>query len=133
MQDKYRLINFKILGDKRGSLISLEQNKNIPFEIKRVYYIYGNSENIRRGFHAHKKLQQVAICINGSCEIMIDNGKEKEIVILNSPNKGLLIQNMIWREMYNFSEDCILMVLADDFYDESDYIRNYEEFKEGVK
>ena len=125
---KINILDFKILGDDRGSLISIEQSKNIPFDIKRVYYIFGTKKDIRRGFHAHKKLKQVAVCISGSCEFLLDNGKTKKTTLLNSPNKGLLINDMIWHEMYNFSSDCVVMVLADDFYDESDYIRNYDEF-----
>jgi len=125
---KINILDFKILGDDRGSLISIEQGKNIPFDIKRVYYIFGTKSNIRRGFHAHKKLKQMAICISGSCEFLFDNGKTKKTILLNSLDKGLLINDMIWHEMYNFSSDCVLMVLADDFYDESDYIRDYDEF-----
>jgi len=122
------ILAFKILGDDRGSLISIEQSKNIPFDIKRVYYIFGTKQNIRRGFHAHKKLKQVAVCISGSCKFLLDNGETKKTTLLNRPDKGLLINDMIWHEMYNFSSDCVLMVLADDFYDENDYIRNYDEF-----
>ena len=125
---KINILDFKILGDDRGSLISIEQSKNIPFDIKRVYYIFNTKENVERGFHAHKELKQVAVCISGSCDFLLDNGKQKERLLLDSQNKGLLINNMIWHEMYNFSNDCVLMVLADDFYDESDYIRNYDEF-----
>ncbi len=125
---KINILDFKILGDDRGSLISIEQGKNIPFDIKRVYYIFGTKKNIRRGFHAHKKLKQVAVCISGSCEFLLDNGKAKKTTLLNSPDKGLLINDMIWHEMYNFSDNCVLMVLADDFYDESDYIRDYINF-----
>jgi dTDP-4-dehydrorhamnose 3,5-epimerase-like enzyme len=121
-------INFETKGDKRGSLISLEENKNIPFDIKRVYYIFGTKPKVRRGFHAHKKLQQILIVISGSCKILLDNGKSKESILLNSPSKGLLIKEMIWREMYDFSPDCVLLVLASDFYNESDYIRKYEDF-----
>ena len=130
---KINILDFKILGDDRGSLISIEQGKNIPFDIKRVYYIFGTKKNIRRGFHAHKKLKQVAVCISGSCEFLLDNGKTKETTLLNSPNKGLLINDMIWREMYNFSNDCVLMVWADDFYNENDYIRDYDKFIKVVK
>jgi dTDP-4-dehydrorhamnose 3,5-epimerase-like enzyme len=129
---KSKIIDFNMLGDDRGSLISLEQNKNIPFEIKRVYYIFGTKENVRRGFHAHKKLKQVAICVNGSCKFLLDDGKEKAEIFLDSPNKGLIIEDMIWREMFDFSENCVLMVIADSLYDENDYIRNYDEFLELV-
>lgn len=122
------LIEFKTLGDDRGSLISLEQNKNIPFEIKRIYYIFGTKENVSRGFHAHKNLQQVAVCLSGSCRFVLDNGEKREDIILNSPDKGLYISNYMWREMHDFSPDCVLIVLASDFYLESDYIRNYDDF-----
>jgi len=127
-----KAIEFNVLGDDRGSLISLEQNKNIPFDIKRVYYIYGTKENVRRGFHSHKKLKQIAVCVNGSCKFLLDDGKEKKNILLDSPNKGLLIEDMIWREIYDFSNDCVLMVLADEFYDEDDYIRDYQKFIDKV-
>jgi dTDP-4-dehydrorhamnose 3,5-epimerase-like enzyme len=122
------LIDFKIKGDDRGSLIALESNKNIPFDIKRVYYIFGTKENVQRGFHAHKQLKQVAVCLNGSCKILLDDGNEKKSVLLNKPEKGLIIREMIWREMYDFTKDCILIVLASELYDKNDYIRDYEEF-----
>ena len=132
MQVKF--FEFDIKGDERGSLIAIEQNKDIPFEIKRVYYIFGTKEEVRRGFHAHKNLQQVAICVSGSCKFLLDDGKERvENIVLDSPNKGLFIDRMIWREMYDFSEDCVLLVIASDFYDESDYLRDYEDFIQMVK
>jgi dTDP-4-dehydrorhamnose 3,5-epimerase-like enzyme len=126
------IIKFKKLGDIRGSLVALEDGKDIPFRIKRVYYIYGTKEGVSRGFHAHKELSQVAICINGSCKFLLDNGNKKENILLNTPEKGLLIEKMVWREMYDFSDDCILMVLASEHYDESDYIRDYDEFLEAL-
>ncbi|PLR77846.1 dTDP-6-deoxy-3,4-keto-hexulose isomerase [Bacillus sp. V3-13] len=125
------LLDFKVMGDERGSLVSLEENKNIPFEIKRIYYIFGTKEKVRRGSHAHKKLKQVLICVSGSCSIFLDDGNETRTVFLNDPSKGLVIEHMIWREMYDFSPDCVLMVLADQYYDEADYIRDYEEFSGG--
>src|SRR5690554_2500664 len=128
-----KLINFSGLGDDRGSLISLEARKNIPFDIKRVYYIFGTKPGVARGFHAHKALQQVAICVSGKCKMLVDNGKEKAEVWLDSPAKGILIENMIWREMHDFSEDCVLMVLASEYYDEADYIRDYDNFIREIK
>ncbi|MGL4675450.1 MAG: WxcM-like domain-containing protein [Wohlfahrtiimonas sp.] len=122
------LIEFPVLGDERGSLIALETMKNIPFDIKRVYYIFGADQNTPRGFHAHKELQQVAICVAGRCRMILDDGYTKEEVWLDSPNKGLIIGNNIWREMHDFSKDCVLLVLANNYYDESDYIRDYDEF-----
>lgn len=122
------LIQFKSLGDERGSLVALEANKDIPFDIKRVYYIYGTQAGESRGFHAHKALKQVAVCISGKCRFIMDDGFTKEEVVLSSPDKGILIDCMQWHEMHDFSEDCILLVLASDHYNESDYIRNFQEF-----
>lgn len=128
-----KLIDFPVLGDDRGSLLALEGNKNIPFDIKRIYYIYGTQEGVARGFHAHKELKQVAICMNGSCRFVMDNGAEKSDVVLNSPSQGLLIDTMQWHEMYDFSSDCILLVLASEIYDEADYIRSYDDFLQFAK
>lgn len=124
----YRKIKFQKHGDERGMLIALESNKEIPFEIKRVYYMYDTLADVRRGFHAHKQLQQILICIHGSCKIHLDNGSETSEIVLDKPFEGLYVSNDMWREMYDFSEDAVLMVLASELYDESDYIRNYDEF-----
>ncbi|MFP7634219.1 sugar 3,4-ketoisomerase [Pseudomonas veronii] len=121
-------INFQTLGDERGSLISIEQGKVIPFEIKRVYYIYRTAEGVSRGFHAHRNLRQVAICLAGKCRMVLDNGITREDVWLDCATKGILIEGGMWREMHDFSEHCILLVLASALYDESDYIRDYDEF-----
>lgn len=125
-------LDFQILGDERGSLVALEQGKIIPFEIKRVYYIYHTEEKVSRGFHAHRELKQVAICISGSCRMVLDNGFVREEVIMNSPVQGLLIDSLLWREMHDFSEDCILLVLASEHYTEADYLRDYSAFKREV-
>lgn len=122
------IINLPVLGDDRGRLIALEGSKSVPFEIKRVYYVFDTRKGIARGFHAHKALKQLAVCVAGSCRFVLDNGLEKEDVILDTPLKGLIIDKMIWHEMHDFSDDCVLMVLADEVYDEDDYIRNYENF-----
>lgn len=119
---------FQQHGDERGQLVALEEFNDIPFEIKRVYYMYDTKEGVRRGFHAHKSLEQILICIHGSCKILMDNGTEKKIVSLEKPYEGLYISNTIWREMYDFSPDAVLMVLASDVYREEDYIRDYDEF-----
>ena len=124
----HQIIGFEIKGDEKGNLIALEENKNIPFDIKRVYYIFNTNFNVRRGFHAHKNLKQVLVAINGRCKILLDDGKKKSNIELDSPNKGLLIKDTVWREMYDFSSDCVLLVLASELYDESDYIKNYDEF-----
>ena len=124
-------IDFQSLGDERGSLVAVEVgiDKAVPFDIKRVYYIYHTEKKVSRGYHAHKKLKQVAICVAGKCRMVLDDGKKREEVWLDSPTKGLVIEDMTWREMHDFSDDCVLLVLASEHYDESDYIRDYEEFK----
>jgi dTDP-4-dehydrorhamnose 3,5-epimerase-like enzyme len=131
---KVEFVNFDIKGDNRGNLIAIEQLKNIPFEIQRVYYIFNTKEGVRRGFHAHKNLKQMAVCLSGSCKFLLDDGKEKiDEVVLDSSQKGLLIENMVWHEMYDFSVDCILLVLASEYYNENDYIRDYNEFLKECK
>jgi dTDP-4-dehydrorhamnose 3,5-epimerase-like enzyme len=116
------------LGDERGSLVSIEANIHIPFEVKRVYYISQTKQGVSRGFHAHKNLQQLAVCVAGQCRLLLDDGVTRESVWLDSPTKGVLIGNNLWREMHDFSADCVLLVLASEHYDEQDYIRNYQEF-----
>lgn len=119
---------FQQHGDERGMLVALEENNDIPFEIRRIYYMYDTKEGVHRGLHAHKKLEQILICIHGSCKIKLDNGKEQKIVLLDKPYEGLYVANDVWREMYDFSPNAVLMVLASDYYKEEDYIRNYDEF-----
>ena len=124
---------FQQHGDHRGQLVALEEGKEIPFQVKRVYYMYDTVEGVRRGYHAHKCLEQILICVHGSCKILLDNGKETAVVNLDTPYEGLYISNDMWREMYDFSEDAVLMVLASELYDEADYIRNYDEFLKFVE
>ena len=123
-------VDFPLLGDDRGSLIALEQNKEIPFDIKRGYYIFGTKASVLRGFHAHKKLKQIAVCVAGQCKMILDDGVDRIEATLDSPEKGLLIAESVWREMYDFSPDCVLLVIASEVYDEADYIRDYRQFKE---
>ncbi len=123
------LIQLSKKGDNRGALVVIEQGKDVPIDIKRVYYMFDTTSGVRRGFHAHKKLTQIAIPVKGSCKFLLDDGNQVEHVLLDSPTVGLIIEPMVWHEMYEYSEDCVLMVLADDYYDESDYIRDYDTFK----
>ena len=120
-------------GDDRGQLIAIEENKDLPFDVKRVYYIYDTLPDVRRGFHAHKCLEQILICVHGSCKIHLDDGFDTAEVLLDKPNEGLYISNNMWREMYDFSDGAVLLVLASEYYDEADYIRNYEDFIKMVK
>lgn len=131
--------NFPPHGDDRGQLVAIEAMKDLPFEVKRVYYIYDTLPGVRRGFHAHKCLQQILLCVNGSCNIHLDDGSNTAEVTLNKPNVGLYISNDMWREMYDFTPGSVLLVLASEYYDEEDYIRNYDDFiklvreKENIK
>lgn len=121
-------IKFQIHGDDRGSLVALEENKEIPFSIKRVYYIFETKEEVVRGHHAHKSLEQIFICVSGQCKIRLNNGKEMGEVLLDNPEEGIYVAPGMWREMYDFSEDAVLLVLASELYHEEDYIRNYDDF-----
>ena len=136
---KVTMYTFPPHGDDRGQLVAIEAMKDLPFEVKRVYYIYDTLPGVRRGFHAHRNLQQILLCVNGSCKIHLDNGHDTAEVTLDKPNEGLYIANDMWREMYDFTPGAVLLVLASEYYDEADYIRNYEDFikfvhqKEDVK
>ncbi|RVU41296.1 WxcM-like domain-containing protein [Rheinheimera riviphila] len=124
----HQLVNLDLLSDLRGDLLSLEQLKNVPFDIKRVYCLTKLHADHPRGFHAHRQLQQLVICLSGRCRFVLDDGHQKQEVWLESACQGLLLGHSVWREMYDFSEDCVLLVLASDYYDEADYIRDYQEF-----
>ena len=119
---------FQQHGDTRGMLVALEELKDIPFEIKRVYYLYDTQKGVRRGGHAHRDLEQILVCIHGSCKILLDSGTERKTVLLEKPYEGLYVANNVWREMYDFSSDAVLLVLASQYYDENDYIRDYDIF-----
>ncbi len=123
-----RIIDLAVRGDERGSLIALEAGKNVPFDIRRAYYIFGTREGVSRGFHAHHRLTQLLVAVSGRCSLVVDDGRERSEVTLDRPDCGLLISGLIWREMHDFSSDCVLLVMADQPYDPSDYIRSYEEF-----
>ena len=129
----YQLLDFPIHGDHNGNLIALEKGKDFPFEIKRCFYVWGNSSDIVRGKHAHRYVKQVIICTSGSCDFILDDGTVREKIHLSSPTQGLYIPVGVWNEFTNFSDDCVVMVLASDYYDEKDYIRNYDEFLKEIK
>jgi dTDP-4-dehydrorhamnose 3,5-epimerase-like enzyme len=118
----------------KGKLSFMESNTHIPFNIKRIFYIYDIKDlTVIRGGHAHKTLQQVIFCLNGSFTLELDNGNEKEEIYLNKPNEGVIIEAKIWLTMKKFSKSTIIMVIASDYYDEIDYIRNYKEFQEYIE
>jgi dTDP-4-dehydrorhamnose 3,5-epimerase-like enzyme len=135
------LIDFAIKGDERGSLIALEglddtafttsqpaPFNQLPFAIKRVYYIFNNAPDVVRGKHAHKDLQQVLVAVSGSCQLLTDTGKTRKTTLLDSPAKGLYMNSGVWREMSAFSPDCVLMVLASQHFTPDDYIWDYQTF-----
>jgi len=128
-----KMFTFPPHGDDRGQLVAIEEGIDLPFDVRRVYYIYDTLPGVRRGFHAHLKLEQILLCVSGSCKIHLDNGCETAEVVLDKPNEGLYISNNMWREMYDFSEGAVLLVLASEHYDEADYIRNYDAFLEMVR
>ena len=115
-------------GDHAGMLIALEEARNVPFVIRRVYYIYATKDNVHRGRHAHRYLHQLAVAVRGSVTFLLDDGSGPVEVVLDDPSQGLMLGRMVWRELYDFSEDCVLMVLADQLYDQSDYITDYADF-----
>lgn len=128
-----RTVTFNAHSGEYGSLIALEGHKEIPFDIKRVYYIYGVNESIRRGFHSHNDLEQILICLHGSVKILVKTPFDEEVVTLNSADKGLYIGPMIWREMFDWEDEAVLLVLASKYYDEADYIRDYKVYETQAK
>lgn len=124
---------FIVRGDDRGALVAIEESIDIPFALRRVYYIFNTGHDVRRGSHAHHTLRQVLVCVHGSCKILLDNGRERAEAVLDRASAGLLVEPMIWHEMYDFSDDCVLLALASDLYDEGDYIRDYDEFRALVR
>lgn len=121
------IFKFKSINGN-GKLTPIEANKDIPFDIKRVYYIYGVKNDVTRGFHAHKNLKQMLICVSGRVKIKTRTIKEEKVFQLDNPNIGLYLEGMIWREMYEFSPNAVLLVLASEYYDENDYIRDYNNY-----
>jgi hypothetical protein len=126
------MIQFPKINNRKGNLAVIE-NEVIPFEIKRVYYLYDVPSASKRGGHAHKNLHQVLIAISGSFDVVLKDGKTKQTITLNQPDKGLLIKNNIWRELENFSSGAVCLVVASAVYNEDDYIRNYSEFLKYVQ
>jgi hypothetical protein len=123
------LTTHKVFGDERGKLVSLEAGIDVPFEIKRVFYIYGTSSDRPRGHHAHYKTKQYLVAVSGSCKVTLDNGRTKELFELSGPSVGLSQDEMVWGTMHDFSPDCVLMVLANEKYDILDYIHSYDDFQ----
>lgn len=126
---KYKIIDFKELGDLRGKLVVVEGMKDIPFEIKRIFYIYGTRPDVIRGQHANKVSRFILINLSGECKVKVNDGKNEEVFILNKPNQGIYLDRMVWKDMYDFSEDSILLALSDSEYISDEYIKDIEEIK----
>ncbi|MGD6808915.1 MAG: sugar 3,4-ketoisomerase [Candidatus Bathyarchaeia archaeon] len=127
-----KLIYFPKITDLRGNLSFIEENNQIPFQIKRVYYLYDVPSGATRGGHAHKALQQIIIALSGSFDVLLDDGVTKQNFFLNRPHYGLYIPPGVWRELENFSSNSVALSLVSEVYDESDYIRDYAVFKKGL-
>lgn len=133
LQDKYMVIQFAELGDERGKMVVIEGGRAIPFDIKRVFYIYGADSTVVRGQHANRESEFVLINVAGKSKVRVTDGTEEGIVALNTPMMGVYISKMIWKEMYDFSSDSVLLALASTHYDDGEYIRDYEEYLKIMK
>jgi dTDP-4-dehydrorhamnose 3,5-epimerase-like enzyme len=130
--DLCRIIELPKITDPRGNLTFVESGRHIPFETKRVYYLYDVPGGETRGGHAHRQLEQLVIAASGSFEVVIDDGKDRRSFYLNRSYYGLYIPRLVWRELQNFSSGSVCLVLASEFYDESDYYRDYDEFVQAI-
>jgi hypothetical protein len=128
VNEMFRMLSFKDLGDERGKLVVIEGDKDIPFDIKRAFYIYGSDSDVVRGKHANKETEFVLINVAGRSKVMVTDGTNKQIVELNHPMEGVYLPKMIWKEMYDFSSDSVLLVLANTHYDSKEYIRSFDEY-----
>lgn len=128
MIEQCKLIEFPQKGDERGQLVIVEGNKDIPFDIKRVFYIYGSDHDVIRGRHANYKSEFVLINVAGTSKVKVDDGIHQKIIELSHPHMGIYLPKLVWKDMYDFSEDSVLLVLASEHYDAQEYIRDYDEF-----
>lgn len=133
LEEQIRILDFPDLGDERGNLVVVEGGSAIPFEIKRIFYIYGSDSEVIRGCHANLRSEFVMINVSGTSKVKVDNGRETRIIELNRPRMGLYLKNNVWKEMYDFSPDSVLLVLSNEHYDAEEYIRDYETYLEIMK
>lgn len=130
---KYKVIEFPQLGDDRGQLVVVEQLKEIPFDLKRIFYIYGTKGDVARGQHANRYSEFVLINLCGSCKVLVDDGNNSEVIVLDKPHTGVYLDKLVWKEMFDFSSDSILLVLSSELYDKAEYINSYDDFIKEVK
>lgn len=128
IHEHYKIIELPELGDERGNLVVCEGGQDIPFDIKRAFYMYGTDSTMVRGSHANRKSEFVLINVAGKSKVKLDDGFSTTIIELNKPRMGLYIPPMLWKDMYDFSEDSVLLVLSSEHYDDSEYIRDYDEY-----
>lgn len=133
IHEHYKILEFDEHGDERGNLVIVEGNRDIPFEIKRVFYMYGTDAAMIRGSHANRKSEFVLVNVAGKADIKVDDGFSTAVIELNKPRMGLYIPRMLWKDMYNFSKDSVLLVLASEHYDNEEYIRDYDEYLKEVR
>ncbi len=134
LKDQYKLIEFKDLGDERGNLVVIEgHGMDIPFNIERIFYIYGSDDKVVRGQHANRETEFLLVNVCGTSKVRVDNGVEEAVIELNKPRMGLYLSSMLWKDMYDFSPDSILLVLASRHYDGNEYIRDYDSYIEELK
>ena len=134
LSEQYKLRYFKDLGDERGDLVVIEgEGMDIPFDIKRVFYMYGSDSTVVRGQHANRETEFLLVNVGGSSKVRVDNGRESEVIVLDKPGMGLYLPPMLWKDMYDFSPDSILLVLASRHYDGKEYIRDYQEYLKEMK
>lgn len=129
----WKVLDLRVHGDERGKLVAIENGSNSPFEVKRAFYIFGTQGEARRGKHANRKSEFLFIALNGSCRVEFSDGTTTKQVLLNSPTQALWLGKMTWKEMFNFEEGTVLLVLSSEKYDAEEYIRDFEEFQKEAK
>ena len=133
LDEQIRILDFPDLGDERGNLVVVEGGSAIPFEIKRIFYIYGSDSQVVRGCHANLRSEFVMINVSGTSKVKVDNGCETRVIELNRPRMGLYLKSNVWKEMYDFSPDSVLLVHSNEHYDPNEYIRSYEAYQNLIK
>lgn len=134
LEEQYKILYFKDLGDERGNLVVIEgEGVDIPFDIKRVFYIYGSDDTVIRGQHANLRTEFLLVNVKGSSKVRVNNGTESKVILLDRPGMGLYLPPMLWKDMYDFSPDSVLLVLASRHYDSQEYIREYDQYLRMIK
>ena len=133
IHDHYKILEFSEMGDERGNLVVIESGRDIPFQVKRVFYMYGTDSTMVRGSHANRSSEFVLINVAGKTKVKVDDGFSSAVVELDKPRMGIYIPAMLWKDMYDFSEDSVLLVLSNEYYDAAEYIRDYDEYRKEIR